>query len=192
MPCARSVQEPHYTRNGSSTSNAHQTDAAVDGGSLDKSINLPITAREADKGTDEFRPEELQARKSPRRLSTLDHSSSLPELSDVQEIQPTPRLPDLSDAPSENMGKHHNGGEGGMEASVVSNQARTGNEAHEYSCGCIHIHSPIRRLVITTVEHPYFDRLVMVVILLNCITLALFDPLDRDCKTTRCQVRDVK
>jgi len=58
----------------------------------------------------------------------------------------------------------------------------------EYSCFCVHIDHPVRRLAMRVVGHETFDRAVMGVILLNCITLAMFDPLDRECKKTQCQV----
>ena len=37
-------------------------------------------------------------------------------------------------------------------------------------------------------EHPKFDQTVLTVIGLNCITLAMYDPTDPDCVTTRCKI----
>lgn len=36
----------------------------------------------------------------------------------------------------------------------------------------------------------YFERLSIFVILVNCVTLGLYDPFDEQCKTQRCQVLD--
>lgn len=45
----------------------------------------------------------------------------------------------------------------------------------------------LRALCISIYETPWFDRLTLTLIFLNCITLALYDPLDPDCKTDRCK-----
>lgn len=37
------------------------------------------------------------------------------------------------------------------------------------------------------VENPWFERVVMAVICVNCVTLAMFDPNDRDCLSDRCE-----
>ena len=34
----------------------------------------------------------------------------------------------------------------------------------------------------------YFERISIFVILVNCVTLGLYDPSDKDCKTQRCQI----
>ena len=36
----------------------------------------------------------------------------------------------------------------------------------------------------------YFERLSIFVILVNCVTLGLYDPFDPECKTPRCQILD--
>lgn len=36
----------------------------------------------------------------------------------------------------------------------------------------------------------YFERLSILVILVNCVTLGLYDPFDPECKTQRCQTLD--
>ena len=36
-------------------------------------------------------------------------------------------------------------------------------------------------------EHPSFDITSMLFILMNCVTLSMFDPYDRECLTERCQ-----
>ena len=36
----------------------------------------------------------------------------------------------------------------------------------------------------------YFERLSIFVILVNCVTLGLYDPSDPDCHTQRCQTLD--
>lgn len=37
-------------------------------------------------------------------------------------------------------------------------------------------------------EHPWFERVAMGVIFMNCVTLALYDPTDADCETEKCKV----
>jgi len=45
----------------------------------------------------------------------------------------------------------------------------------------------LRSACIAIYESPNFDRTTLTLIFLNCITLALYDPLDPDCKTSRCE-----
>lgn len=58
----------------------------------------------------------------------------------------------------------------------------------EISCFCIPRSSAIRRNLQPILDHPRFDQISLSVIGLNCLTLALFDPLDPECKSTKCQV----
>jgi len=53
---------------------------------------------------------------------------------------------------------------------------------------CLSKGSCFRAATIKLFEHPKFDETVLVVIGLNCITLALFDPTDPDCNTDRCKI----
>lgn len=50
--------------------------------------------------------------------------------------------------------------------------------------------SPPRNWFIRLVTWPYFERLSIFVILVNCVTLGLYDPSDPDCHTQRCQTLD--
>ncbi len=47
-----------------------------------------------------------------------------------------------------------------------------------YSWGCLSIENPVRLACIRIACHPVFEKSVMAIIILNCITLALLDPLD--------------
>ena len=44
-----------------------------------------------------------------------------------------------------------------------------------------------RKCLIALVENPAFDAVTIVVIMMNCITLAMYDPYDSDCDTQKCQ-----
>lgn len=45
-----------------------------------------------------------------------------------------------------------------------------------------------RDLLIDLVEWPMFDSITIVVIMMNCITLAMYDPFDEDCVTQKCKI----
>jgi len=61
-------------------------------------------------------------------------------------------------------------------------------EFAEWAMCCIHKDHAVRRTLKTILIHPRFDQVSLTVIGLNCITLALFDPLDPDCKRDKCKV----
>lgn len=66
------------------------------------------------------------------------------------------------------------------------------SDAYEQrACYMFNKQSSCRQFFIRMFEHPNFDRTVLAVIGLNCITLGLFDPTDPDCKTDRCKVLSV-
>jgi len=56
---------------------------------------------------------------------------------------------------------------------------------------CLHKDSCFRGNITKLVENPWFDRVVMLIILANCITLAMFDPSDRDCNKSKCKALQV-
>jgi len=56
------------------------------------------------------------------------------------------------------------------------------------SCCVLHFDSPVRQVFIRSMESPWFDRTSMLAILMNCVTLAMYDPFDADCETSKCQV----
>eukprot|EP01138_Halocafeteria_seosinensis_P014026 gb/GECG01014323.1/.p1 GENE.gb/GECG01014323.1/~~gb/GECG01014323.1/.p1 ORF type:complete len:1981 (+),score=157.66 gb/GECG01014323.1/:1-5943(+) len=57
-------------------------------------------------------------------------------------------------------------------------------EVQEYSCGCITTHNPVRDTCLTVYYNVWFDRIVLAIILLNCLTLAIIDPTS-DASSTR-------
>lgn len=61
---------------------------------------------------------------------------------------------------------------------------------HSVACLCLSTTNPLRVLAMRIYEHPNFDRTTMTLILGNCVTLALFDPLDTECEK-RCKVTSV-
>lgn len=58
----------------------------------------------------------------------------------------------------------------------------------EYSYFCIHRDKWIRTATAPILEHPRFDQLSLTIIGLNCLTLAMFDPLDPKCARDKCIV----
>jgi hypothetical protein len=60
----------------------------------------------------------------------------------------------------------------------------------EPSLGCLKQAQPPRSWALKAVMNPWFDRLTMIVILLNCITLGMYRPCEdgADCQTYRCFV----
>jgi len=56
------------------------------------------------------------------------------------------------------------------------------------SCFCVPLDSRFRDLLIDLVEWPTFDSITIVVIMMNCITLAMYDPFDEDCVTQKCKI----
>ena len=64
---------------------------------------------------------------------------------------------------------------------VVSNRFRK-NYIHRFSasrsCFLFSPWNPLRRIAIYLSTHPYFDYVVMTTILLNCIFLAMTDPVE--------------
>jgi len=56
------------------------------------------------------------------------------------------------------------------------------------ACFCLSKDNCLRSGIIKMYEHPKFDQTVLTVIGLNCITLAMYDPTDPDCVTTRCKI----
>ena len=57
-----------------------------------------------------------------------------------------------------------------------------------FSWGCLPLSSWLRRTCLRVMAHPVFEKTVMLVIVLNCATLALMDPLDSDETTVRSRV----
>jgi hypothetical protein len=58
---------------------------------------------------------------------------------------------------------------------------------YDRSCCCLTITNPLRRLAICIYEHPNFERITLLLIFANCVTLALFDPLDAKCEKQKCK-----
>lgn len=58
----------------------------------------------------------------------------------------------------------------------------------EWSCFYFNRQSGCRVKLIQFVSWSRFDQGILLVITLNCITLALYDPLDEDCETDKCKV----
>lgn len=58
-------------------------------------------------------------------------------------------------------------------------------------CVCARVHGHGADAAAAPRAHRWFDRLVIAVILLNCVCLAAVDPLDADNSSTRNQVRDM-
>ncbi|KAI6177108.1 Voltage-dependent T-type calcium channel subunit alpha-1H [Aphelenchoides bicaudatus] len=60
----------------------------------------------------------------------------------------------------------------------------------EPSLGCLKQAQPPRSWALMMVMNPYFDRLTMIVILINCVTLGMYRPCEdgADCNTYRCLV----
>jgi len=61
----------------------------------------------------------------------------------------------------------------------------------EYAWCCLHFDDPFRHVFILLMEHPLFDATSMIFILMNCVTLSMFDPFDRECITERCETLQV-
>ncbi|XP_066933924.1 voltage-dependent T-type calcium channel subunit alpha-1H-like isoform X2 [Clytia hemisphaerica] len=53
---------------------------------------------------------------------------------------------------------------------------------------CLERKSKFRHWAIRMTLSPYFERITIFVILMNCVTLGLYDPYDEDCETQRCQI----
>jgi len=62
------------------------------------------------------------------------------------------------------------------------------SEFEALSCFIISKDSKGRRWMIQLIKWPWFERISMFVILINCVTLAMYNPLDPQCISTRCQV----
>jgi len=58
----------------------------------------------------------------------------------------------------------------------------------KYSCFCIPLDTCFRNKLIDLVEWPVFDTITIIVIMMNCVTLAMYDPFDEDCETQKCQI----
>lgn len=117
---------------------------------------------------------------------------------DAYRIAPLLKAPKSRDANAPNEGKTLEaelsvGGIGGWAGAPNSPAPQEEQEEEEfefvqYSCYAFDKDSAIRKACLAMVQHPMFDQVSMAVICLNCVTLALYDPLDPDCETTRCQV----
>jgi hypothetical protein len=60
-------------------------------------------------------------------------------------------------------------------------------------CGCLSQTSQPRSLILKIITNPWFERISMLVIILNCITLAMYRPCyDETCDDERCQALKVK
>lgn len=65
-------------------------------------------------------------------------------------------------------------------------------EYTELSFNCFTQHSPIRRICISMISNPWFERVSMMAILLNCFTLGMYQPcIDDVCKRTQCKILEV-
>lgn len=53
---------------------------------------------------------------------------------------------------------------------------------------CLRRRSPLRHWAIRITLWPNFERLTMFIILVNCVTLGLYDPYDEKCLSSKCQV----
>lgn len=56
------------------------------------------------------------------------------------------------------------------------------------SCFVLSKHSKPRKWTVQVLKWPWFERISMFVIFVNCVTLAMYKPEDKDCGTTRCRV----
>jgi hypothetical protein len=63
-----------------------------------------------------------------------------------------------------------------------------GDGYEEHACYVLSRENGFRACAIRTFENPNFDRFFLTLIMCNCITLALFDPLDPKCETDKCQI----
>jgi len=61
----------------------------------------------------------------------------------------------------------------------------------EKSCFCLTQDHLIRKICLEIYANPWFDRTSMAFIGANCVTLAMFNPLDPDCLTKVCQDLDI-
>lgn len=59
-------------------------------------------------------------------------------------------------------------------------QKKKGQYFQPKSLCCLALDNPIRQQCIRVVRNPWFDRIVVLAILLNCIVLSFNDPLDKD------------
>lgn len=59
---------------------------------------------------------------------------------------------------------------------IVAERANDGYELHR-ALFCLYPDNPVRLMCIRIIRHPAFDRAVMVLILVNCIQMAIQDPL---------------
>lgn len=75
-------------------------------------------------------------------------------------------------------------GEAPAEVPVAAQEESVYNEL---SCQSMNIDNPLRAICIVIYESPWFDRFTLSMIACNCVTLALFDPLDTECEN-RCAV----
>lgn len=67
---------------------------------------------------------------------------------------------------------------------VVEAPKKPAPVAADVACGCITKGNAIRSQLILLVTSQVFDRMVLIVILANCVTLAMFDPLATECTGT--------
>ena len=56
----------------------------------------------------------------------------------------------------------------------------------EKSFFCLQQTTPIRKQCLQLITCPWFGRITICIILLNCVTLALFQPCEKECNTIRC------
>lgn len=61
-------------------------------------------------------------------------------------------------------------------------------EFESVSCFVFSKHSRLRQWTVQLLQWPWFERISMFVIFVNCVILAMYNPLDENCTETRCQV----
>lgn len=73
-------------------------------------------------------------------------------------------------------------------AATIQDEVEPSDSYEQRACYLFNKESGCRQFFIRMFEHPNFDRTVLAVIGLNCITLGAFDPTDPDCETDRCKI----
>ena len=56
----------------------------------------------------------------------------------------------------------------------------------EKSLYCLDQRTPVRKQCLQLITCPWFEYIIISIILLNCVTLALFQPCEKQCNTVRC------